>query len=101
MSDRTRQDELRFGIEAGLYLSDGTDVPKLVQLPALRQAAHDVENHSDDLSALKILIDAGTGGLGGARPKASVQDGSSLGDPQSGRHAVRSTTRLTDKQSLL
>ena len=74
VSDRTRQGALRFRGGAGPYLSDGTVVPKLVQLPELRQAAHDVENHPDNLSALKKLLDAGTGSLGGARPKASVQD---------------------------
>lgn len=69
---------MRFRIGDGPYLSGGTDVPKLVQLPELRQAAHDVENHPDNLAALKKLLDAGTGSLGGARPKASVQDGDQL-----------------------
>lgn len=78
VSDRTRQGALRFRVGDGPYLSDGTDVPKLVRLPELRQAAHDVENHPDDLGALKKLLDAGTGSLGGARPKASVQDGDRL-----------------------
>lgn len=74
VSDRTRQGALRFRVGDGPHLSDGTDVPKLVQLPELRQAARDVEEHPDNLSALKKLLDAGTGSLGGARPKASVQD---------------------------
>jgi serine/threonine-protein kinase HipA len=78
VSDRTRQGALRFRVGDGPHLSDGTDVPKLVQLPELRKAAHDVENHADNLSALKKLLDAGTGSLGGARPKASVQDGGRL-----------------------
>jgi len=78
VSDRTRQGALRFRAGEGPYLSDGTDVPELVQLPELRQGAHDVENHPDDLGALKKLLDAGTGSLGGARPKASVQDGGGL-----------------------
>jgi serine/threonine-protein kinase HipA len=30
---------------------------------------------SDELAAIKILLDAGSGSLGGARPKASVRDG--------------------------
>lgn len=63
VSDRTRQGSLRFLVGDGPHLSDGTDVPKLVQLPELRQAAHDVENHTDNLSALKKLLDAGTGSL--------------------------------------
>lgn len=78
VSDRTRQGALRFRVGNSPYLGDGTDVPKLVQLPELRQAARDVENHPDDLTALKKLLDAGTGSLGGARPKASVQDGDRL-----------------------
>ncbi|WP_426989936.1 type II toxin-antitoxin system HipA family toxin [Pseudarthrobacter sp. Y6] len=59
-------------------MSDGTDVPTLVQLPELRHAAQDVANHPDNLSALKRLLDAGAGSLGGARPKASVQDSGQL-----------------------
>lgn len=78
VSDRTRQGALRFRVGDGPHLSDGTDVPKLVQLPELRQAAQDVEDHPDNLGALKRLLDAGTGSLGGARPKASVQDGGQL-----------------------
>jgi serine/threonine-protein kinase HipA len=32
----------------------------------------------DDMAAIKTLLDAGTGSLGGARPKASVRDGDRL-----------------------
>jgi serine/threonine-protein kinase HipA len=78
VSDLTRQGALRFRIGDGPHLSEGTDVPKLVQLPELRQAARDVERNPDDLSALKVLLDAGTGSLGGARPKASIKDGDRL-----------------------
>ncbi|MDQ0104686.1 serine/threonine-protein kinase HipA [Paenarthrobacter nicotinovorans] len=78
VSDLTRQGALQFRIGDGPHLSNGTDVPKLVQLPQLRQAAHDVEVDPDNLGALKRLLDAGTGSLGGARPKASVQDGDKL-----------------------
>jgi len=78
VSDRTRQGALRFRLGDGPHLSEGTDVPKLVQLPELRQAAKDVERNPDDLSALKTLLDAGTGSLGGARPKASIQNADRL-----------------------
>ncbi|MFJ6001709.1 type II toxin-antitoxin system HipA family toxin [Arthrobacter sp. NPDC092385] len=78
VSDKTRQGALRFRMAEGPHLSQGTDVPKLVRLPELRQAAKDVERNPEDLSALKMLLDAGTGSLGGARPKASVQDGDRL-----------------------
>lgn len=50
-------------------------MPKLLELPRLLHAAEQVELDDDDLSAVKELLDAGTGSLGGARPKASVRDG--------------------------
>ncbi|MFJ4170047.1 type II toxin-antitoxin system HipA family toxin [Paenarthrobacter sp. NPDC089714] len=78
VSDVTRQGALRFRLVDGPHLSDGTDVPKLVQLPELRAAAHEAELDTGNLAALKKLLDAGTASLGGARPKASVQDGSEL-----------------------
>ncbi|MGA8790208.1 MAG: type II toxin-antitoxin system HipA family toxin [Paenarthrobacter sp.] len=78
VSDLTRQGALRFRVGDGPHLSDGTDVPKLVQLPELRRAAQEVEADPGNLGALKRLLAAGTGSLGGARPKASVQDGARL-----------------------
>jgi serine/threonine-protein kinase HipA len=61
------------------------DVPKLIALPSLLHAApllHAANvvsrNDPDDLDAIKVLLDAGTGSLGGARPKASVRDGDRL-----------------------
>jgi serine/threonine-protein kinase HipA len=51
------------------------DVPKLIALPALLHAADAVaRDEPDSLDAIKTLLDAGTGSLGGARPKASVRD---------------------------
>ncbi|GGU36343.1 type II toxin-antitoxin system HipA family toxin [Nocardioides albus] len=79
VTDLTRQGALRFtdtdsGTE-GPFLADDPDVPKLLELPRLLHAAEQVELDDDDLSAVKELLDAGTGSLGGARPKASVRDG--------------------------
>jgi len=79
VTDLTRQGALRFtdtdsGTE-GPFLADDSDVPKLLELPRLLHAAEQVELDDDDLSAVKELLDAGTGSLGGARPKASVRDG--------------------------
>lgn len=79
VTDLTRQGALRFtdtdsGTE-GPFLADDPDVPKLLELPRLLHAAEQVELDEDDLSAVKELLDAGTGSLGGARPKASVRDG--------------------------
>jgi HipA-like C-terminal domain/Sigma-70, region 4 len=51
-------------------------VPKIVNLPEVLNASDRVARGDTidlaDLSAIRILLDAGTGTLGGARPKASV-----------------------------
>ncbi len=75
VSDLTRQGNLRFAQDEGPFLAPGTDVPKLVSLPRLLGAADAVgdRNAGDDLAAVKALLDAGSGSLGGARPKASVR----------------------------
>ncbi|WP_427888883.1 type II toxin-antitoxin system HipA family toxin [Kribbella sp. GL6] len=79
VSDLTRQGSLRFRTSpAGPYLDPDLTVPKLVELPRLLQAADAVARDPDDLSAVKDLLDAGSGSLGGARPKASVRDGDRL-----------------------
>ena len=78
VSDVTRQGALRFRAEPdGEFLAAGGNVPKLIELPRLLRAA-DVVGRDDDLAAIKELLDAGTGSLGGARPKASVRDSDHL-----------------------
>jgi len=77
VNDASRQGALRFKVsdERGFEHPD-EGVPKMVQLPALVEAAHHVaagDDHVDD--AVKILLDMGSASLGGARPKASVRDG--------------------------
>lgn len=72
MSDRTRQGALRFASN-GNSVGDNVDVPKLISLPELLGAADSIDN-TDGLAAVKTLLDAGSGSLGGARPKASVID---------------------------
>jgi serine/threonine-protein kinase HipA len=77
VSDLTRQGALHFRVRGETEFADpSTDVPKAVRLPELmRAAAHvarDDSSASANLSAIKILLNAGTGTLGGARPKASV-----------------------------
>lgn len=76
VSDLTRQGALRFSSQAGgPYLEEDGGVPKLVALPRLLGAADEVAaDGDDDMAAVKALLDAGSGSLGGARPKASVQD---------------------------
>lgn len=74
VSDETRQGALRFTRpDSGTFLDSNNGVPKLVQLPTLLNAADRVDA-ADDLAAVKELLDAGSGSLGGARPKASVVD---------------------------
>lgn len=75
VSDATRQGALRFAHDAaGPFLSDAGGVPQLVALPHLLASADAVDGDEDDLAAVKALLDAGSGSLGGARPKASVLD---------------------------
>lgn len=74
VADLTRQGALRFKVRGEQQFADAsTDVPKMIRLPELLHAADHVARDDDaDLSAIKMLLDAGTGTLGGARPKASV-----------------------------
>ncbi|WP_426625462.1 type II toxin-antitoxin system HipA family toxin [Leifsonia sp. McL0607] len=75
VSDITRQGALRFRVDDNsAFLDPGHTVPRLVGLPGLLHAA-DVAARAtdgDDFEAVKALLDAGTGSLGGARPKAAV-----------------------------
>lgn len=80
VTDLTRQGALRFAEPNGgrtpEFLTDAPGVPKLLELPRLMRAAEQVElDDVDDLAAVKELLEAGSGSLGGARPKASVRDG--------------------------
>lgn len=80
VSDETRQGALRFKTDAqGEFQHPAPDVPKLIALPSLLHAADVVaRDEPDNFEAVKTLLDAGTGSLGGARPKASVRDGDRL-----------------------
>lgn len=80
VSDLTRQGALRFQAAPDQpFLDPDPQVPKLVQLPRLMRAADSVARDGGaDLAAIKELLDAGSGSLGGARPKASVRDGDRL-----------------------
>lgn len=80
VSDETRQGALRFKTEiAGEFQHPTPDIPKLLALPTLMRAAAEVARDEEGgMAAIKILLDAGTGSLGGARPKASVKDGDRL-----------------------
>lgn len=81
VSDATRQGDLRFThVDGREFLDPANAVPKLISLPKLLHSADDVTKGGDDMAAVKALLEAGSGSLGGARPKASVQgdDGSLL-----------------------
>jgi serine/threonine-protein kinase HipA len=81
VSDYTRQGALRYTVGRSQFLATGSEVPKLLELPLLLDAAELVsrdEVSEDSMAAVKILLDAGSGSLGGARPKASVRDGDRL-----------------------
>lgn len=78
VSDLTRQGALRFSTEER-FLAGGAEVPPLIELEQLLEAATTVAvGHADADEAVATLLDAGTGSLGGARPKASVEDGDTL-----------------------
>ncbi len=76
VSDETRQGALRFKTDGDDdFQHPAPDVPKLIALPALLHAANTVaRDDPGNMDAIKVLLDAGTGSLGGARPKASVRD---------------------------
>jgi len=79
VSDLTRQGALRYtGAGDDLFLAPDPDVPRIVELPRLLRAADAVASGDEDYAEVKLLLDAGTGSLGGARPKASVRDGGRL-----------------------
>ena len=86
VADLTRQGALRLRYTStsdpttpdGPFIDPDTVVPKLLELPRLLAAADAVERDPDDQTAVKDLLDAGSGSLGGARPKASVRDGDRL-----------------------
>lgn len=76
VSDETRQGNLRFAVPGTTtFLDPDSSVPKLISLPELLEASDRVadENDSGMAEALMTLLAAGSGTLGGARPKASVQ----------------------------
>ena len=57
VADLTRQGALRFRLGEGPYLHPDTQIPKLIALPALLNAANTIESDGDPTAALKILLD--------------------------------------------
>ena len=79
VNDRTRQGALRCRrTDSEEFLAVSGDVPHLVRLGALYDATRAVADGDDADAAVSTLLEAGSGSLGGARPKASVVDGNVL-----------------------
>jgi serine/threonine-protein kinase HipA len=79
VDDLTRIGALRLrGDSSGPFLATSHEIPNLVALEELAEAANAVEEDGDDLAAVRFLVNAGTASLGGVRPKASVRDGDRL-----------------------
>ena len=76
--DQTREGSLRFCESSGDFLATSAAIPPLVQLPKLLHASQEVARHEAGREEIKELLAAGSGSLGGARPKASVCDGARL-----------------------
>lgn len=78
-SDLTRQGALRYRLDdREPFLAASNGVPHIVQLGELHEATRAVADGTDADAAVATLLDAGSGSLGGARPKASVTDGKTL-----------------------
>ena len=74
VSDDTRQGALRYRfIGSDVFMGPPSHVPQLISLPELLHAADELASDADPSAAVKQLLDTGTTGLGGARPKASVR----------------------------
>lgn len=76
VADITRQGALRYRAgAASAFLDPEHNVPRLIRLPELLHAADTAASDTGDAyEAVKALLAAGTGSLGGARPKAAVLD---------------------------
>ena len=72
--DRTREGSLRFREPGSPFLAEAKPVPPLLQLPELLAASRAVAKDEAGRAQIKELLDAGSGSLGGARPKASVRE---------------------------
>lgn len=71
LSDELRMGALQFKLdENGEYVSSGKDIPPMVYLRKLEDAAYDIDELDENIN---ILLSPGSS-LGGARPKANVYD---------------------------
>ena len=73
--DSTRQGALRYSISGSdERLSVNNEVPPIIELKRLLFASNEIARGNEGNAQVKELLDAGSGSLGGARPKASVID---------------------------
>ncbi len=73
--DETRQGALRYAApDSSEFFSEQGDIPPRIALPQLIAASNEVARGEEGIEELKVLLDAGSGSLGGARPKASIVD---------------------------
>jgi len=78
VNDSSRQGDLRFSLKkGGIFQHPSEDIPKLISLPKLLNAANHYIDSADE-NAISFLLEAGSASLGGARPKATVIDGDVL-----------------------
>ncbi len=79
VSDQMRMGALRLSKadKPDVFLADNTNVPKLVNIRKLEEASRRLEKGVETEDDLRQLLGPGTS-LGGAHPKAAVQDGSKL-----------------------
>ncbi|WP_312283918.1 HipA domain-containing protein, partial [Candidatus Igneacidithiobacillus taiwanensis] len=79
VSDFLRLGALRLSLteQPERMLAEHQEVPKLVHLPALLAAVGDVERNKQSPAELQMLLYPGSS-LGGARPKAVIQDAGAL-----------------------
>ena len=79
VSDITRQGALRIRTEQnGAFQYPDTKVPKLIVLPELLDATWAIDDPRESEEAVKFLLEAGSGSLGGARPKAAIDKSGQL-----------------------
>lgn len=75
VQDRTREGALRYvDPGTGEYLSAYGDVPPMLELKRVLAASNEIAKGDEGADQIKELLNAGSGSLGGARPKASVLD---------------------------
>lgn len=79
VSDHMRMGALRLSDaeKPGVYLADNTDVPKLIHLRELEAAVHRLEAGKETSADLAMIAQPGSS-LGGAHPKASIEDNGTL-----------------------